>query len=148
VAEVRGEPAAEVCAEQNLNALLGVLAARGWPEARVEALLERSAAWEAVDEPETPGAWIIEWVAAAPANRRAGLVRRLPDDALARGAELEHRVAELRVALGNTPAIAAYEKAGFRAVALHLGPKLDAAIGLAGVVCMQRPPAVPARAVA
>lgn len=147
VAEVRGEPAAAlsafsadaVCAEQYVDALLEVLEARGWTEARMEAMLQRSSMWSSIDAPETPGAWIIEWVAAVPAHRHAGLVQQLLDDALRRGAELGHRLAELRVGIGNTPAIAAYEKRGFRITSLHLSPELHAALGLSGIVRMQRP---------
>ncbi|MGE0546419.1 MAG: ribosomal protein S18-alanine N-acetyltransferase [Kofleriaceae bacterium] len=60
-------------------------------------------------------------IATHPDRRRGGIAGRLLDHALAAGREVGATVATLEVRRGNRPAIALYERAGFRTV--HVRPR-------------------------
>ena len=84
------------------------------------------------------GAWIVENVACAAKFRRKGLVNMLLDEIFKRGRERKLRVAQLSVFIGNTPAITAYQKRGFRITDEKRSPEWEAAIGCPGQYKMIR----------
>lgn len=102
-----------------------------WPRATFEAELTRSLA--RLDVARDPGVvgfcnyWIVTdphgggevhvlAIATHPDHRRAGVGGALLDHALAQGRAAGCSIATLEVRRGNAPAIALYERAGFRTV--------------------------------
>ena len=102
-----------------------------WPRATFEAELTRSLArldvarrpavigfcnyWIVVD-PQGGGEVHIQAIATHPDHRRAGVGAALLDRALAEGRAAGCSIATLEVRRGNAPAIALYQRAGFRTV--------------------------------
>ncbi|HUA35598.1 MAG TPA: GNAT family N-acetyltransferase [Candidatus Binataceae bacterium] len=84
------------------------------------------------------GAWIVENVACDPKFRRKGLVNMLLEEIFKRGREQKLRVAQLSVFIGNTPAITAYQKQGFRIADEKRSPEFEKAIGCPGQYKMLR----------
>ncbi len=84
------------------------------------------------------GAWIVENVACDPNFRRKGLVNMLLEEMFKRGRERNLRVAQLSVFIGNTPAITAYQKQGFRIADEKRSPEFEKAIGCPGMYKMVR----------
>jgi len=104
---------------------------RPWPRATFEAELTRNLAqldvarspqvigfcnYWVVPDPHGGGEVHILAIATHPDHRRAGVGAALLDHALARGRAQGCSIATLEVRRGNAPAIALYERAGFRTV--------------------------------
>jgi ribosomal-protein-alanine N-acetyltransferase len=99
-----------------------------WPRATFEAELERDLARLIVERAARGGVigfcnyWIIfdelhvHAIATHPDHRRAGIGARLLSHALDEGRALGCASATLEVRRGNAPAIALYQRAGFRGV--------------------------------
>jgi len=106
---------------------------RPWTRAAFEAELARDHAriWVARDDRGTTIAFCVAWVvvgelhvhsiAAHPDRRRAGIGRSLLDHALASARGEGCTLATLEVRRGNVPAIALYQRAGFRTVTVRFG---------------------------
>jgi translation initiation factor 4G len=145
VAEVDGEPAAALAGFDpgaladpvpTIERTLGTL---GWTREDVARGDERLAPFFTCVPQWIPGLWRIEWVATLPEHRRRGMAERLLREILAAGARAGHRTAQLFVFVGNTPAIAAYEKNGFRVEQDRRDPRFEAALGSPGMLEMRRP---------
>lgn len=99
---------------------------RPWPRASFEAELAKPHAWiTVVRDPDVIGFcnfWIVvgelhvHSIAVHPDRRRAGVAGRLVEHALAQGRAAGCTLATLEVRRSNRPAIALYERAGFRTV--------------------------------
>lgn len=118
VAEVDGQVAASLCtfSKEEGRDLFLVAAFReiGWEDADLIAMRERMEPVMRV-EPRIPrGAWVIENVAAFPEFRRRGLVSALLERAIEKGRSRGYSHFQIGCVIGNEPARAAYEKAGFR----------------------------------
>lgn len=107
---------------------------RPWPRASFEAELTRPHAQIAVARREQPGEiiafanfWIvagevhIHSIATHPDARRSGVGSRLVAHMLDAGRAEGATIATLEVRRGNVPAIALYERAGFRTVTVRAG---------------------------
>jgi len=88
--------------------------------------------------PDLEGAWVIDSVASVPEFRRKGLVSRLLDSILERGAQLGFRRAQINIYIGNEPALRAYEKHGFRVLDEFRDPYFEEQIGSPGMAQMVR----------
>ena len=105
---------------------------RPWPRATFEAELSREIArldvareaailgfcnyWIVADPQARGGELHILAIATHPDHRRAGIAAALLAHALAQGRVARCGLATLEVRRGNTPALALYERAGFRTV--------------------------------
>jgi len=84
------------------------------------------------------GAWVVESVATAPEFRRRGLAASLMAEVLEMGRARGHRMAQLTILIGNTPAQHAYEKAGFSVMDEKRHRDFEAALGAPGFMRMVR----------
>ena len=110
---------------------------RPWPRSAFEAELTRPLArldvaraprvigfcnyWIVSDPEGDAGEVHIHTIATHPDHRRAGVGAALLDRALAEGRAARCNLATLEVRRGNAPAIAMYERAGFRIVHVRAG---------------------------
>lgn len=115
------------------------LAARGWSEERLGAALIALAPYAECFPDFPDDAWIVENVGTRAAFRRRGLVRRLLDEALARGRAAGFRTAQISCLVGNEPARRAYEQAGFRIVEERKSAAFEALVGAPGFWRMTQP---------
>jgi len=113
--------------------------ALGWEEAALAAANARLGRAAPCFPEQPPEAWIVEWVATRPEFRRRGLVERLLEQILAVGRARGHRVAQISILIGNTPAERAYEKVGFRMADEKRTPEFEATIGAPGIRRFLRP---------
>lgn len=84
------------------------------------------------------GAWMIDSVAAVPEFRRQGIVDKLLEAVLTKGAGKGFRRAQVNVYIGNTAAQRLYEKHGFAIVDEIRSPYFEAEIGSPGMTRMLR----------
>lgn len=147
VGEAQGRPVAALCGYQPgdanaklfLEAVNQASADAGWPADRVRELLGRFAPLMTCAPDPGPETWVVEWVATAATARRRGYAGALLDALLARGRERGLAVAHLGVLIGNEPARAVYERAGFRLVDEKRHPEFERATGAPGMRFMERP---------
>lgn len=92
----------------------------------------------AVRPDDAEEAWIVESVATVPEFRRRGLVDSLLEAILETGRLRGLRVAQVGVFIGNTPALNAYEKCGFRFVDEKRHPDFEAETGCPGIARLLR----------
>jgi ribosomal protein S18 acetylase RimI-like enzyme len=88
--------------------------------------------------PSLHGAWVIDSVATLPAFRRRGIVDRLLDGMLQLGRQRGYRQAQMSIYMGNTPALRAYEKHGFRLLDEWPDPYFEKEIGSPGMARLIR----------
>lgn len=89
--------------------------------------------------PQTrPGVWVVEWVAVDGAYRRRGIADHLIRAMLAEGAKRALEKAQISTYLGNSAAIAAYERAGFRFETERRDPAFAAILQAPGMITMTR----------
>jgi ribosomal protein S18 acetylase RimI-like enzyme len=144
IAEVDGEPAAALAGfdpgalADPVPAIEHTLSTLGWTSEDVERGNERLAPFFTCVPQWTRGLWRVEWVATRPERRRRGLVERLLMEILGAGARDGYRTAQLFVFVGNAPAIAVYEKNGFRVDHDRRDPRFETALGCPGMLEMQR----------
>ncbi|MEE8469009.1 MAG: GNAT family N-acetyltransferase [Planctomycetota bacterium] len=142
VAEVDGQFAAALSgydvSDAGTHLLVPALQEVGWNHAAIGALGERLAPCLPCFSAEPPDTWIIESVATLPAFRRRGLVDRLLAEVMAEGRHHGFQRMQISVLIGNTPAQAAYEKAGFRVAETKTDPDFERALGCPGIHCMLR----------
>jgi len=84
------------------------------------------------------GAWIVDSVATLPEFRRKGLVNRLLEEILKKGRRQGFRLSQINLYIGNTPALRAYEKQGFRILDEKRDPYFETQIGSPGMVRLWR----------
>lgn len=121
VAEVDGRAAAAMCGYDPIEAGTPVMDAAiaeaakqvGWSDGDVADYFSRFEPLGTCFSDEAEGAWVIESVATLPAYRRRGLVNRLLETQLDAGRTIGHRLAQISILIGNTPAQRAYENLGF-----------------------------------
>lgn len=145
VADLDGQPAAALCCYDPLErggpvleqAMAEALTAQGLADHESQsAFWQRFAPLTTCLPPDADGAWVVETVAALPQFRRRGLVDALLRAALDQGRQRGHAFAQIMALIGNTPAIQAYEKVGFRVVEEHRHPDFEAAMGAPGTLRM------------
>ena len=144
VAEVDGEPAAALAGfdpgelANPVPAIERALGTLGWASRDIARGNERLAPFFTCVPDWIPGLWRVEWVATRPEHRRAGLAERVLLEILEVGARTRHQASQLFVFVGNTPAIAVYEKNGFRVDHDRRDPLFEAALGSPGMLEMRR----------
>lgn len=146
VAEVAGRPVAGASGydpkylgqKQLIEAVSGVFDRQGISAA------EQSACWKRAGQvvqclaDEAADLWVVANVATLAAYRRQGLSAGLLEKVLERGRLQGFRRVQVSSYLGNTPAINAYQKLGFRVVYEKRDPGFARAIGTPGMVHLQR----------
>jgi translation initiation factor 4G len=146
IAEAEGAPAAALSGYEParhggaafIDALAGTLRRARWANVEIEALYARTTSFMTCI-PETPDdAWVVEWVAALPAQRGRGHVKRLLGAILEEGRRRGYRRAQIAVLIGNTPAQKAYEGAGFEVVDEKTHPDFEREYGVPGIRRMMR----------
>ena len=105
----------------------------GWSMSDQNAAFERFSPFFSCVPDDAEGAWIVESVAVLPEYRKQGIVSRLLDEILDIGREKGHKLAQIGVLTGNTPAIRAYEKAGFHFVDEKRSSDFEAVYGSPGI---------------
>ena len=146
VAEVAGQAAAALCGYDPIEAETPTLvqaideAAKriGWSDNDVADVWERFAPVGTCISDDAKGAWIIENVATLPSHRRRGLVNRLLENNLDTARARGHRLAQISILIGNTPAQEAYEKIGFRPDKEKRHPDYEAVVGVPGMIRLLR----------
>ena len=87
--------------------------------------------------PEIPqDRWIVEWVATVPEFRGRGLAGTLLQEIMQRGREAGYQKAQVGYLIGNTPAMRAYERIGFKTVDEKRDPDFEAVLGCPGIATM------------
>lgn len=118
VIEVDGQVAsglATFTVEQYAERLVGkALMEAGWSMEDILSMAERMDIWIEVDPGRVDDYLIVENVATFERYRRQGMTAALLDAAIRRGRAEGFKGLQLEAMLGNEPALAAYEKAGFR----------------------------------
>ena len=146
VAEHDGCPAAALCGfdpraggwQLLAEAMKQVQREKGWTQADENASAHRTApVWQCTFD-TLEGAWVVESVATAPEFRRRGLAASLMAEVLEMGRARGHRMAQLTILIGNTPAQHAYEKAGFSVMDEKRHRDFEAALGAPGFMRMVR----------
>lgn len=146
VAEVEGRAAAALCGYDPVETGVPALAQAmneaaerlGWTGGEVAEVWERFAPVGTCISDDAEGAWIIENVATLPAFRRKGLVNKLLEHELDAGRAKGHKLAQISVIIGNTPAQRAYEKAGFLPDTEKRHPDFEAVVGEPGMLRLLR----------
>lgn len=147
VAEVDGEPAAGLSAYEKPSVTAGELLfaamgeafrAVGWTDLQAGALHERILPFLTCVPEAAEEDWVVEWVATKPAHRGKGIMKKLLQAILARGAERGHGQSQIAVLIGNTAAQRAYEGVGFRVVDEKTSAPFEATFGIPGIRRMLR----------
>lgn len=146
VADVDGQTAAALCGYDPIESGTPVLAAAideaakqvGWSDSDVAEIWERFAPVGTCISDDAEGAWIIENVATLARYRRRGLVNRLLENTLETGRARGHRLAQISILIGNTPAQRAYEKIGFLPDQEKRHPDYQATVGVPGMIRLLR----------
>ena len=147
VAEVDGRAAAALSGyaaedpelESPGEAISACARSLGWTDDQIGEAFARLAIFLGCLPPDEPGAWIIEWVATSAEQRRRGLVQRLLEAELAKGADRGHSVSQISLLSGNTAARKAYERAGYEYVDERRSAAFERAVGCPGLLRMLRP---------
>jgi GNAT superfamily N-acetyltransferase len=148
VAEVDGAAAAALSAYINASVAAGpaffealgrALDDEKWSAAEREAMGARIAPFLTCIPETTDDSWVIEWVATRPEYRGKGLIRTLLHAILDRGRERGHKLMQIGVLIGNTPAQRAYESVGFKVVDEKRHPDFERALGCPGLRRLLRP---------
>jgi ribosomal protein S18 acetylase RimI-like enzyme len=147
VAEVNGQAAAGLAGYERPSVAVDALLPEamreafgtiGWTDKQAGAMGERIVPFLSCI-PETPeDLWVIEWVATRPEHRGKGLIKRLLQEILARGAARGHARTQIGVLIGNTPAQRAYEGVGFRVVDEKRSDAFEATFACPGIRRMLR----------
>ena len=143
IAESAGRPAAALCG-YDPEEVVGICHALalgferlGVEESELVGAFERLASFQTCSPDQTPGVWIVEWVATRPEFRRPGLAHSLLEEILWLGKELDYPTAQIATFIENEPAIRAYEKAGFQISEQRTHPAFDQVIGSQGMSIMK-----------
>lgn len=110
----------------------------GWSDSDVAAVWERFAPVGTCISDDAEGAWIIENVATLPSYRRQGFVNKLMEIELETGRANGHRLAQISILIGNTPAQRAYEKIGFVSDTEKRHPDFQTTVGAPGMLRLLR----------
>jgi ribosomal protein S18 acetylase RimI-like enzyme len=146
VAEVDGRAAAALCGYDPIEAGTPVMDAAiaeaakqvGWSDSDVADYFARFAPLGTCFSDEAEGAWVIESVATLPAYRRRGLVNSLLETELDAGRAIGHRLAQISILIGNTPAQRAYENFGFLPDKEKRHADFEALVGVPGMLRLLR----------
>ena len=84
------------------------------------------------------GLWTIEWVWTVPSMQRQGIASALIERIFDEGRRRGFRRAQITTFSGNTAAILAYEKAGFRIAEEKRHPEFERLMGAPGLVRYER----------
>jgi ribosomal protein S18 acetylase RimI-like enzyme len=141
IAEADGKRAAALCgydpAVSGNDAFVRSLLETGMSDKQLRRFVDRITPLMAC-LPETPhGTWIIEWVATIPELRGKGVAGRLLQSVIARGADLGFQAFQISIEIGNTPALRAYQKAGFQIVDEKRSSEYESILGAPGIARMQ-----------
>jgi ribosomal protein S18 acetylase RimI-like enzyme len=142
VAEADGQVAAALSGYTNPAVSAGSLLfeamneafnAEGWTAEQREGMSTRIVPFLTCVPDSAEDAWIVEWVATKPEFRGRGLVRNLLHEILEIGRKRGHKLAQIGVLIGNTPAQRAYEGVGFRVSDEKTHPDFERVIGSPGL---------------
>lgn len=108
----------------------------GWSRTDLKAASQRMSSYIRCAPDDPPGVWIVESVAVLPHARGQGLISLLLEEILRRGKAKGCEKARIGVFAGNTSAMRAYEKAGFRFVDEKRDDEFQKSYGDYGIVRM------------
>ena len=143
VAESSGEPRAALCGYDPESvvgvgqALAFAFETLGVDEGQLLAVFERLASFHRCAPDQTPGVWIIEWVATQPEFRRRGFANLLLREILQRGKERGYSTAQIATFVENQDAIIAYGKVGFSVTEERTDGAFQRVIGSRGMAIMR-----------
>ena len=143
VAESSGEPAAGLSGYDPASvagvgqALAFAWESLGMDEERLMAAFQRLASFQSCAPDQTPGVWIVEWVATQPEFRRRGFADLLLREILARGKERGYSTAQIATFVENQNAIKAYEKVGFSVAEERTEGTFERVMGSRGMAIMK-----------
>ncbi|MFL5586806.1 MAG: GNAT family N-acetyltransferase [Ktedonobacteraceae bacterium] len=146
VAEVDKRPVSALCSYDParngmpslMQAMQEVSSGLGQSQGALEAALERLEPFMTCVPEQPEGMWIIENVATVPEFRRQGLCNALLEAILEKGRQEGYQQSQIAVFIGNTPAIRAYEKVGFKVADEKRTPEFEAVIHAPGIVRLLR----------
>ena len=104
---------------------------------RLMAAFQRLASFQSCAPDQTPGVWIIEWVATQPEFRRRGFADLLLREIVARGKERGYSAAQIATFVENQNAIEAYKKVGFSVAEERTDGRFERVMGSRGMVIMK-----------
>ena len=148
VAEVDGNAVAGLSGYTNASVATGpalfealdhALDEEKWSAEQREAMGGRIAPFLTCIPEAADDSWVIEWVATRPEYRGKGLISTLLHAILDLGRERGHKLMQIGVLIGNTPAQRAYESVGFKVVDEKSHPDFERAIGCPGIRRLLRP---------
>jgi ribosomal protein S18 acetylase RimI-like enzyme len=105
----------------------------GWGVAQMLAMSRRLKVWAKTDTGREPGYLVVENVATFEECRGNGFTSELLAGAIERAGNEDHKGLQLTVMLGNEPAIAVYEKAGFKVEKTRENKKFEKVFSSPGV---------------
>src|SRR3954468_19372187 len=139
IAEVKGEPAAALCAMPAAGTGAAARSAieetankAGLTASDLAAIFRRGAYAENCWVQGGEGEWLIEHIASRPAHRGRGLVQALIGHALAAGQAAGYKRASISFLIGNEAAERCYAKAGFAFAEEKRDPAFEALTGAPG----------------
>jgi ribosomal protein S18 acetylase RimI-like enzyme len=139
-AALSGYVAADLPTDSFEAATRHTLRQRGWPAERINSLIARKRYFSSnyFRVPEPSDTLRVEWVAARPQARRRGLIQRLLISLLEAARDRGMPTAHVGTPLGNTPAIRAYERAGFTIYAEARHADFEAIYNTPGIVFLRQ----------
>ena len=143
IAESSGQPGAGLSGYDPASvagvgqALAFAFASLGVDDGQLIEVFERLASFHSCSPDQTPGVWIIEWVATQPDFRRRGFADLLLRKILARGKEQGYSMAQIATFVENQDAIRAYEKVGFSVAEERTDVAFQGVIGSRGMAIMK-----------
>ncbi len=146
IVEVDAAPAAALTAyvpdnevrENSLKALQNILSRDGCTEEQIGTMVQCLSPMLVPVTKIQNNTWIIDFVATRNGFRGSGLLGRLLDAVMEKGRNLGYETAQVAIFIGNTSAQRAYEKAGFKIVDEKRHPRIEAALGCAGIAILNR----------
>ena len=143
VADSSGKPGAALCGYDPASvvgvgqALAFAFESLGVDEGQLMSVFERLASFHSCAPDQTPGVWIVEWVATRPEFRRRGFADLLLREILARGKERGCSIAQIATFVENLGAIKAYEKVGFSVTEERIEGAFERVTGSRGMAIMK-----------
>ena len=143
VAESSGEPRAALCGYDPASvvgigqALTFAFESLGVDDGQLITVFERLASFHSCSPDQTPGVWIIEWVATQPEFRRRGFADLLLREIVARGKERGYSAAQIATFVENQNAIEAYKKVGFSVAEERTDGTFEKVMGSRGMAIMK-----------
>ena len=143
VSESSGKPGAALCGYDPASvvgvgqALTFAFESLGVDEGQLMSVFERLASFQSCAPDQTPGVWIVEWVATQPEFRRRGFADLLLRKILGRSKERGYSTAQIATFVENQSAIEAYRKVGFSVAEERIDGAFERVMGSRGMAIMK-----------